>query len=230
LITRDGVSPARITVSYNGVNVARFQGDRGRLRRELGIDASTRIVGTVCRLHRAKALDRLLAAFAAIHDAVAPARLIVVGDGPERAELERAAGRLGIASRVSWLGVRDDVAQIIRDFDVFAISSAWEGLPGTVFEAMAAGVPIVSTRVGGIGEVLRDGDNAVLVAAGSDGELAGGLVRVLTRPDVERDLASRAAEDVRDRFTFARAAAERVAWYRGLLTARAGLLLEAAPR
>jgi glycosyltransferase involved in cell wall biosynthesis len=114
--------------------------------------------------------------------------------------------------------VRDDVPALIGGFDAFAVSSAWEGIPGTIFEAMAAGVPIVATRVGGIPEVLEDGVNAILVESRDSGALAMGLRKLMQHPELGRRLAQRSAADVRERFTFARSASERLCWYRSLLS------------
>lgn len=223
LVTRDRVSGSRLMLSYNGVKIAHFESAHGELRRELGIDRSTQIVGTICRLHRAKALDRLLRAFAALAGRVDRAVLVIAGDGPQREDLAALAEQLGIANRTFWLGVRDDVPAVIRDFDVFVISSDWEGIPGTIFESMAARVPIVATRVGGIPEVLEHGVNASLVDAGSHEELAAAIARVLQDRSLAARLVERAAADVRNRFSFERAAKERLDWYARLLADRQGV-------
>ena len=222
LVARDGVPRSRLRLIYNGVDVERFQKARAVLRRERGLGESVPIIGTVCRLHRAKGLDHLLRAFAC----VAPrgnAVLVVVGDGPERPALEELAGDLRIAGRVHWLGVRDDVPALLRDFDLFVVSSVWEGLPGTVFEAMAAGVPIVATRVGGIPEVLQHLVNAVLVEPGRERELIDAAWSLLENRRLAHRLANRATSDVREKFTFEQATRERLDWYGELLAAEKGV-------
>lgn len=222
LITRDRVSKTRVSLSYNGVKIEDFESASAVLRQEQAIPPSTRIVGTVCRLHRAKALDKLLAAFSDVSHRVGDVMLVVVGDGPERGALTILANRLRIADQVLWLGARDDVAALMQDFDVFVVSSVWEGLPGTLFEAMAARVPIVATRVGGIPEVLQNSVNAIVVEPGVEAEIADAVCLLLDTPAFGRRLVANAAADVRARFVFTRAVRERIAWYRGLLETKIG--------
>ena len=94
--------------------------------------------------------------------------LLVLGDGPERARLERQARALGLSDRVRFLGAgtRDDVIRLFRGADVALLTSAWENLPHTLLEALAVGTPVIATAVGGIPEVVRDGENGLLVPAG----------------------------------------------------------------
>jgi glycosyltransferase involved in cell wall biosynthesis len=217
LITRDRISKTRVSLSYNGVKIEDFESVNSTFRQEQKINQSTKIIGAVCRLHKAKALDKLLFAFANLSRLLKDVVLVIVGDGPERNNLTLLADRLGISDRILWTGVRYDVPALMKDFDVFVISSAWEGLPGTLFEAMAARVPIVATRVGGIPEVIQNRVNGILVEPNAEDELTRSIKYLLETPEFGRQLVARAAIDVQTKFIFTRAVRERLSWYRKLL-------------
>ena len=162
LVRHVGLPPSRVDVLHNGVDRSRFGGaDRECARRLLGLDAGSLVVGSVGRLVAVKNYALLLKAFAALRrdDAV----LLLAGDGPERPALEQLVQGLGLASSVRLLGHRDDVPAVLAALDVFALSSRSEGMSNTLLEAMAAGLPIVATRVGGNAEIVRDGVDGLLV-------------------------------------------------------------------
>ena len=172
---------------------------RDELRHELGLDDRF-VVGTVGRLAAQKDLGTLVEGFAAIversdgfaRDAV----LVIVGEGPDRESLERLAESAGVHSRTVFVGHRDDAAQLVAAFDVFALTSRWEGLPRTIVEAMAALVPVVATSVGGVGEIVRDEETGILVAPGGAAEVARALGRLWADPDLGRRLAASAEHAV----------------------------------
>jgi glycosyltransferase involved in cell wall biosynthesis len=124
---------------------------------------------------------------------VPEARLVLVGDGPERAELELAAG-----DRVEFRGARsrDEALRTLAGAEAALLSSDWENLPHAAVEALSVGVPVVSTAVGGVPEVVRDGENGVLVAAGQPEELAAAMRRILAEPGLRERLAASAKPSV----------------------------------
>ena len=148
--------------------------------------------------------DSLARKFGALGDALeAVARvdgveLLVIGDGPERSGLEQRAAALGIAYRVRFLGAgtRDDVVALFRAVDVGLLTSAWENLPHTLLEALAVGTPVIATAVGGIPEVVVDGENGVLVPAGDVPAIAAAIDRLRTDADLRGALARAAAPSV----------------------------------
>ncbi len=148
----------------------------------------------VGRLTEQKALP---VAFEALRQ-VEQARLVVVGDGPERETLERLAGELGIAERVGFVGARprDEVLRYLAGARAAVLSSAWENLPHAAVEALAVGTPVVSTAVGGVPEVVRDGENGLLVLPGDPHALAAALRRVLDDDDLHGRLAAAAQPSV----------------------------------
>jgi glycosyltransferase involved in cell wall biosynthesis len=111
---------------------------------------------------------------------------VLVGDGPLRADVEAQVGALGLAGRVRLTGLRRDVPALMHSFDVFVLSSLWEGLPRVLPQAMAAGLPIVATAVDGNAEVVTDGVNGFLTAPGDPDAMATAVVRLLDAPSLAR--------------------------------------------
>jgi glycosyltransferase involved in cell wall biosynthesis len=186
----------------NGIDTASFdiRVDRRRLLRSMRVPPSARVVGTVGRLSREKAHDVLLEAFRRVKDEMPNAFLIIVGDGDLRDSLKKRAADLGIEAAVRFLGARTDVAYLLKTMDVFALTSLWEGLPLVLLEAMAAGVPVVSTRVGGIPEVIGHEREGLLVPPSDPDAVAAALRRVLGDAALAGQLRQAAAAMVHARY------------------------------
>ena len=182
-----GVPDSKIRVIPNAVDVGEPPRPDAGLRAELAGDATTPLVLTVARLDAQKGIGHLLDAAVAIPEAV----FIVAGDGPDRAALESKAVALGVGARVRFLGHRRDVPALLGIADLFVLPSLYEGLPLSVLEAMAAGVPVVATAAGGTGEVIRDGETGTLAPPGNSHALADGIRSALA--DRERALRLAAA-------------------------------------
>jgi glycosyltransferase involved in cell wall biosynthesis len=163
----------------NGVDLSRFHPDasaRARVRSELGIPEDAWLVGTVGRLAPEKAQTLLIDAFAPMLSR--ERQLAIVGEGHERASLAATIAKLGERSAfVHLTGARRDVPEVLSAFDVFALTSSTEGLPLVIPEAMATGLPVVSTRVGGVPSVVEEGTTGLLVPAGDRAALAAALSR-----------------------------------------------------
>jgi glycosyltransferase involved in cell wall biosynthesis len=184
-LVRERHLPAeRVRLIWNGAPLEEFapRGPQRRLavRRELGLSPETPVVGSIGRLNEQKGHRYLLAAAARVFAAVPDARLVLAGDGDQEPALRAQARDLGIAPRVVFTGHRTDVPALLESFDVFCISSTYEGTPLTLFEAMAAGRAIVSTAVDGCREVIEDGRTGLLVPPRDDEALARALTRALT--------------------------------------------------
>ena len=186
----------------------------GDLRAELGIPAGDPVIGTIAVLRPQKALTVLIEAFERLLHEAPDAWLVIVGDGPEREALERAAA--GVGERVRLTGRRTDLATVLAAFDVAAMSSDFEGLPLFVFECMAHGVPLVATNVGGLGDVVVDGSTGVLVPPRDPAALAAALGRLATDPAERSRLADAAHERLGD-YTLERAGERFAALYEELL-------------
>jgi sugar transferase (PEP-CTERM/EpsH1 system associated) len=176
-----GVAPGKLVCIHNGVEAAGFQAGaraRDRMREQLGIAAQAFVVGTVARLDPVKAQTDLIEAAARLLDAresLRDTRFVIVGEGPERPRLEALVRERGLEREVILTGARSDVPQLLAAFDVFALPSHNEGVSIAILEAMASGLPVVATRVGGNPEVVLAGATGMLVASGAVEELAGAL-------------------------------------------------------
>jgi glycosyltransferase involved in cell wall biosynthesis len=193
---RDPVASGRTTAIPYGVDLRRFAPrDRSHARAALGIPPERRVVGTVGLLKEQKAHTYLLQAaeqLAAHRDDV---EWLIVGDGELRAQLEDEARARNVADRIRFLGQRDDVAEILTAFDVFALSSTYEGMCFAVAEALAAEVPVVATDVGGVSQSVVDGETGLLVPPRDPSALARSIERLLD----DGDDAARLARAGRDR-------------------------------
>lgn len=215
--------PAQYALVRSAVDVGRLRlggaaaGGRRAARLALGIPEGVPVVGTVTRLCRQKDPETLLRAARLLAELRPDARLVIVGDGPLRSEVERRVDELGLAAQVTLLGRRSDVDRLLPAFDAFVLSSAWEGLPRVVVEAMAAGVPVVSTDVGGIAEAVEDGVSGLLVPSGDGVALANALLRVLADPALAARLRAEASRRV-DEFDLGPMVDRLDDLYSGLLT------------
>jgi glycosyltransferase involved in cell wall biosynthesis len=181
-----GVVPRRKLVPIPlGLELEQYLGAdayRGQLRRELGIAESAPIVGIVARLVPIKAHADFLRAAVSIRSALPDARFLIVGDGQRRAELERLVDALGLRAGVSFLGWRRDMPRVYADLDVVALTSLNEGSPVAIIEALAAARPVVATAVGGVPEVVVDGETGLAVPPGRPPELASAVLALLRDP------------------------------------------------
>jgi glycosyltransferase involved in cell wall biosynthesis len=173
------IEPKRASVIYNGIDTGRFAAQRPPESWRM----QPAVIGCVARLSAEKGHRVLLKAVRSLADRGVDFRLRLVGDGPERPALEEEARRLALSDRVDFLGSRSDVAELMTHFRLFVLPSLTEGLPLTVIEAMASGLPVVASDVGGIGEAVRDEVSGLLAPAGTPEALADAIGRLLADPD-----------------------------------------------
>ena len=211
LITEEGYDPSNIVVIRNGVDTARFAiasaGDR--LRRELGIAADARLVVVVSRLARLKGIEHFLQAAAALKPRYADVQFLIVGetsppDPAYLAQLQGLAHALGVADVVTFTGLRSDVPAVLGAADVAVMPSLNEALSNVLLESMAAGAPVVATRVGGTPEALVDGDTGLLVPPGDAGAIAAAVSRLLDDGELARRLGCAARRLIAERFSVER--------------------------
>jgi len=199
-----GISPHKIIVIDNGVNVQRFanQEDAGlSLRHEFQISVGAPLIGIIGRLQPQKDHENFLKAAVQIRSKLPDARFLVVGDGPLREELLAQAQTLGLGSSVIFCGIRQDIPAVMAAIDLLVISSKWEGLPVTLLEGMAARRPIVSTAVGGVPNVVADGQAALLVPSEDSLALANACLKILQDPALAQSLAQAGYERVKNQFS-----------------------------
>lgn len=207
-VVKGGVDAAKITTIHNGVDVEAFArsrvGARESIRDELGMDLDAPVIGVVARLTHEKDHATLLRAFALVHAHHPAARLALAGDGDLRDPLIAQAGELGVRGAVSFLGTRGDVPDLLSAFDVFALPSRIEGLGITLVEAMAAGLPTVASRVGGIPEVVIDGETGRVVPPGDAEALSQALSWMLENRDRARAMGEAGRRRAADEFSLER--------------------------
>jgi glycosyltransferase involved in cell wall biosynthesis len=217
-----GVAPAeRFEVIRLGLDldarVSAAPGAGPRERERHGIPADAFVVGWLGRMTEIKRVDDLLRAFGRVAADVPRAHLLLAGDGPLRAQLEAEAVSLGIDERTHFVGLQQDVAPVYAACDVVALCSANEGTPVSLIEALAAGVPVVSTDVGGVGDVVRADETGLLVPAGDVPALGDALARLADDEALHARLAAEAPADVRARYSVERLVDDVDELYRRLL-------------
>jgi glycosyltransferase involved in cell wall biosynthesis len=202
-LARTGVERARIRVLPNSIDPDRRASEQEAhaLRRKLDIADNERVILSIGRFSREKGqIDLIRAAdhLAQLHPGLR-FRLVLAGEGPERERVERAAAEL--SGRAVFVGHQRDLRPYYSLADLFVLPSYSEGSPNVILEAMAAGVPIVATTVGGVPETVQDQRTALLVPAGNPRALAGAIGRLLTDKPLAARLAANAVADVKERFS-----------------------------
>jgi glycosyltransferase involved in cell wall biosynthesis len=204
---RWGLDAGRVTVLPNPAPAIPPMPTRDELRAELELDGDVLVFAG--RLGPQKAVGVLLEALGQ----VSCVSLVIAGDGPERPALERRAAELGLESRVRFLGSvpRETVLRLFRAADASVLPSAWENFPHTIVEALAVGCPVIATAVGGVPEVVRDGENGLLVPPGDSAALAAAFERFFGDASVRerlRDAAARSVEGYSEEAVFTAIEAE----------------------
>lgn len=217
-IVKHGADPDAVSVVHNGRDLEKYRSGTAtaELRTALGIPPEAPVVGTVGRMVERKGYYDLLEAWPAVLEAHPNAHLLIVGDGPEREGLQARARELGVAETVHLPGTRDDVPVLLDLMDVFAFPSYFEGLPGALLEAMAVGVPAVTTPVDGNAELVTDGESGLYVPVSDPESLGRQIVRLLSSPEYRRELGNRATDVADSQFTLDRMVSDFERLYREL--------------
>jgi glycosyltransferase involved in cell wall biosynthesis len=167
--------------------------ERAAVRAELRLDPDALVVGTVANLRAQKAYPDLLEAALEVVERLPQVRFLAVGQGPLEAEIRSLHDQLGLGDRLLLLGHRPDAVRVMAACDVFVLASLYEGLGVAVMEALALGLPVVATAVGGVPEVVEHGREGLLVPPGRPHELAAALVTLLTDSEGRLRMAAAAA-------------------------------------
>jgi len=181
--SRFDLSKVRVRTIHNSVDLELVPGVPATgLRQELNIPATAPLIGNISALRPQKDHPTLIRAMAKVCRQVPEAVLVIAGEGESKAELVELVGKLGLEANVRFLGFRADVGQLLAQFDLFVLSSLYEGLPLCILEALAAGRPIVATDADGTNEVVQDGVTGLLVPLSSPEQFAAAILALLADP------------------------------------------------
>jgi glycosyltransferase involved in cell wall biosynthesis len=198
--------PDKVVTIYNGIDVKAFMDSdltREEARTQLCLsDKDAFVYGTVGRLSETKGQKVLLKAFARVYKKYPKSWLIITGKGRLELELRALSAELNIHERVVFLGYRTDILEVLKAYDVFVLPSIAEGLPGALLEAMATGIPVIASRVGGVPEILNDPSLGIMVSPSSTDELVSAMERLCSMDEMRRNMIGEALrERVLEEFT-----------------------------
>jgi glycosyltransferase involved in cell wall biosynthesis len=199
---REGVDRGSLRIVHGGVHIPDPMPDEERqmIRERWGVAPDDLVVGYVGSMRKGKGHDRIVEAMPSVLDRAPSTRLVLVGGGPERAELERRIASLGLGDRVVMTGDVVDAWKLYGALDLFVSASEAEGLPNAVLEAAAAGLGIAATAAGGTVEIIEDGRTGILVPINDDAALRDAMIRLACDPGLRHRLGSAARDDVAARF------------------------------
>jgi glycosyltransferase involved in cell wall biosynthesis len=224
LEARLAIPAGRVRAIANGVDLAEadraLAAARPTARRQFGLLPPEIAIACVGRLHRQKGLAHLLGAFHALLQVQPTARLLLAGDGPDRAALAGTVEALRLGHFVRFLGTLADPWPLLAAADIFVLPSLWEGMPNALLEAMAAGLPAVASAVGAVPEMVVDGREALVVPPGDAGALARALTELAARPTRRREMGALARRRVEDAYRIEATVAQTERLYDDLLPAR----------
>ena len=188
------LNPRRITFIQNGIPVPVLHDDNDRENKNI-------IIGTVGRLVVEKRYDLLISSIAELRAVKADIKLVIVGAGYEQEALKRQSEELNLQDVVEFTGEQHDVSRFLRSMDIFVLTSDTEGLPMAMLEAMGFGIPVLSTKVGAIGELFTDNENILLVERGNESEIVEGLSRLIEDGELRDRLGSAGRELVKAEYS-----------------------------
>ncbi|PIP97761.1 MAG: hypothetical protein COW75_04030 [Rhodobacterales bacterium CG18_big_fil_WC_8_21_14_2_50_71_9] len=215
--------PDKLFAIPNGIATERFAPDQAQAavrRAALNVAPGETLILTVARLVWFKGLDVLIDALALIARRRPGAKLVIVGAGPLRAALEQRAQALGVGDRVTFTGERSDVPQLLAAADIFALTSVSEGMPISILEAMASGLAVAATEVGGVGELVRDGETGLLTPPRDPAAFAAALEKLIADPALRARMGAGGRARVEAEFTGPAMTARTAALYEQALERR----------
>lgn len=175
-MVRKPLAGKKLVLIHNGVGEVTFL-SKAKAREKLSLPDEIDVIGTIAELHRNKGLDIALKGFSGAYK-YTDAKLIIIGEGEERESLTKLANELGLEEQVSFLGFKDGASKLLRAFDIFILPSRKEGLPYSLLEAGLASLPVITTKVGGIPEIIKDGETGLLIPPENPDALAKALLKL----------------------------------------------------
>jgi glycosyltransferase involved in cell wall biosynthesis len=203
VIHYDHISPKKIEVIYNGIDLSQGEQriNRSEVRAQLGIRPEEMAIGVVARLEEQKGHKVLLEALSQIPELPPSLKVLIIGDGKLRSQLEQDTLKRGLSSQVIFLGTRKPIFPILKALDLFLLPSLWEGFSMAILEAMAMGLPVIATKVGGAEEVITSGQHGLLIPPGDAPRLAEAIQDALLHRDKYLKMARMGQERVTQNFS-----------------------------
>ncbi len=216
--SKTGIDVSKVVVIYNGIDPDNLSIlNKEESKGYLGFSKDSIVIGSVARLDKVKDHSTLIEAFAKVSSVEKNCILLIVGDGPERRNIEKKVNDLGLNDRVILTGFTDDVSRYLSAMDLFVQTSTEEGLSMTILEAMAAGLPIMVTPVGGNPELIQHGETGIFIPVGDSSQLASYIIKFIKDPSRFIEMGNKAKEIVREKFTLSNTAHQYVRVYKMLL-------------
>lgn len=197
-----GLPAHKLIVVPNGIDLEKFKDLPGKIqsRNMLGLPEESLIIGVVGRPRPVKGFHFLISAFVLLEKKVPSATLVFVGNGPDEVQLKRMAAESGVRQKIFFLDDRDDIPNVLPAFDLFVLPSLWEGMPIVILEAMAAGLPVLATQVGGVPELVVPDITGILVEPAAPEAWVGVMETLLVDPDLRHRLGKQGRERVETHF------------------------------
>src|SRR3989344_1794594 len=221
-LEKDGFTVAKINRIPNFVDFSLFMpssaGLKGKKRAELGL-GSSQLVTFSGRFIQRKGIDFLLQAWKNVVKVSPKSKLLLLGDGPMLQEMRNSASQLEIKDSVYFLGHTQQILDFLQASDIFVLPSLQEGMPNSLLEAMACGLPVIATRIGGVMDIVKDGENGILIEPADPQGLADGILRLLNDSEFARKIACNAFQTIKNSYSIDSIAARYIELYRQLLKA-----------
>jgi glycosyltransferase involved in cell wall biosynthesis len=204
-IEKSNVSPEKVITIHNGIDTSLFTShsntSKQQFRKSLGIPDNVLLLGSVGRLHPSKGFSDLISALVKIKSKLKSVKVIIVGDGKLSNNLKLQVKYDKLSDAIEFIGLRNDVPDILSALDIFVLPSLWEAFGIAILEAMAAGKPVVATSVGGIPEVVIDGETGILVPASDPDALANAIIRLIEDEELRVKMGNAGRKRVLKHFT-----------------------------
>lgn len=204
-LVNNRIPSEKVAVIYNGIDLDKFKSttiNKSDIRMELKIGKDDIVIGHAGKLDRGKGVFDLLQAMEKVNKKYPTARLILVGEGPAKNELEMLSEKLALKNKVVFAGLKRDMVQMYSVMDIFVLASTTrEAFGMALIEAMAMGIPVIGTKVGGIPEIIENGKNGILIQSGDSMALAEGIIQYIQDKDFAKKISIEGRKTVEEKFT-----------------------------